>query len=408
MAFNTLLNGYVGGKSSYISKIEAFFDRSCNKYIEPFAGGAAKYFSHYNGEYKEEYINEMDANLASLYKCLAEESLREKVITRILELCERADDEDAKEKFYQYKDKMYSKGTKCSKDLIIGKPNEKMVEVAIATYMVYSQSFNCNAKSYYFKKDKLKYINETKKRLENAVERLKTVRSVTCMDGIEIIYEHKGEKETQMLIDWPYVGMYRRSKSLYFMEMANLYEHIEGAVAMADSQSAIVMCGYRCPIEGVPTIYDAILGEEWHCYKLADAVKHCMVVGKGEHKAEAGEFIWTNRVPERAKYYVSMKDYKENLTWNEYWERIKEACLRGKIEKKYILEYAETYRRIYDNITAEETKNVYDKIYADIDEKYDLQDGDLFDKDFINNIKEQIKAEKRKSKKAIKKECNHG
>ena len=46
MCVYNLLNGYIGDKAPYISKLRALFDSSCTKYVEPFAGGAAMFFGN--------------------------------------------------------------------------------------------------------------------------------------------------------------------------------------------------------------------------------------------------------------------------------------------------------------------------------------------------------------------------
>ena len=108
------------------------------------------------------------------------------------------------------------------------------------------------------------------------------------------------------------------------------------------------MCGYRSPREEIPTIYDAVLtGAEWRCFKIADAPSQCMVVKAGEKKAKATEYVWTNRVPERAGLYVSLHDYKEKMTLSEYWEKIYEAGRTGMLPPDEMLEYEYTYKKFF-------------------------------------------------------------
>jgi hypothetical protein len=177
---------------------------------------------------------------------------------------------------------------------------------------------------------------------------LKSCPLITCHDGVDIIKKYKDKPNIQFLIDLPYVGIYRKSSKLYKEEMPGLYEHIKMAQMISDSKAAIVLCGYRCKHEGVPTIYDALLtSDEWHCFKLANGYKKGKVVKKGEPKPKATEYVWTNRVPDRAKYYLSMVDYKEQITMEQYWNRIYTACTDGTIlDKKEILEYDGTYERL--------------------------------------------------------------
>jgi hypothetical protein len=124
---------------------------------------------------------------------------------------------------------------------------------------------------------------------------------------------------------------------------------VDGAKEMSEAKAAIVMCDYRAKQEGVPTIYDAILGEDWHCFKLADTYKKCEVLKHGDKRKKAEEFMWTNRVPENAKYYLSMKDYKENITLDEYWYKIRKAMEQKVIcETKEIGEYCAVYSNMHE------------------------------------------------------------
>lgn len=339
-----LLNGYVGNKAPYVNKIKALFDPTCTKYLEPFAGGAALYFSNYKGKYKKkEGLNDRNANIALLYMSLADEETREETIQAILSI-EKPDDEDiAKEQFRNAQKKMLKPYCR-ARDV----PKEKRAELCRDIFLVYSQSFNCAGKSYSRQKSNAKYKIEVKRNLMNAVEKLKDNTQIMNCDGIKLIEKVKSQSETQMFVDWPYVGLYRSSPKLYGTEMASLYEHIRGAYAIADAKSAIVMCDYRSQYKDVPTIYDAILGDDWHCFKLADTYKHCEVVTYGEHKSKAQEYVWTNRVPQNAGLYLLMDDYKEKITIDEYWEKIRYACENHLVPDKHIAEYCTTYESLYD------------------------------------------------------------
>lgn len=337
-----LLNGYVGSKAPYTSKIKALFDPTCTKYLEPFAGGAAVFFSNYNGQYEKEGLNDLNPNIALLYMSLEDEETREATVDAILSIRKPDDEDIAKEQFRRAKERML-KGYQKAKAI----PKEQWSELCKNIFIVYSQSFNCAAMNYSKQKSNAKYQMETKQNLMNAVERLQTAPQIFNLDGLKLIEKNKHKKEIQMYMDPPYLGLYRRCSTLYKTEMAGLNAHIDLAYTIADAQSAIVISGYRSQYKDVPTIYDAILGDEWHCFKLADTYKNCEVMKLGEHKNKAYEFVWTNRVPEHAGLYLSMHDYKENITLDEYWERIKFACNNHLVPDKHTAEYNETYQKLY-------------------------------------------------------------
>ena len=343
MSTFNLLNGYVGSKGAYVSKIKSLFDLSCTKYIEPFVGGGAIYFSHYNGQYREEVINDQNPNLALLYSALTEEETQNETIQKILEIEKDCDERTAREKFNNARKKLLSKNTALD-DI----PKAKWPKLAQNIFIVFSQSFNRSGKNYSKLDSDEKYRNKTKRNLHNAVARLSTHPMVLNEDGVEIVKRFKDDDKAQIFLDPPYVGLYRSNPKLYQNEMAGLIEHIRLIRDLAGSKSAVVLCGYRSEMEGVPTVYDILRSEEgWHCFKLKDSYKKCKVVKAGEKKPKCCEYVWTNRVPERAKLYISMKNYKEDITEEEYWEKVRLACKKGLIEDKQYREYADTYFELY-------------------------------------------------------------
>ena len=313
-------------------------------------GGAALYFSNYNGKYMNEWINELNPNIALLYNALADEETREETIQAILSIEKSDNTEIAREQFKIAKTKLLASNTK-----INCIPKTKWSEIACNTFIVYSQSFNIGAKSFSKQKKAEKYKWETRRNLLNAVERLKMQPKITQVDGLSVIDAVKDKEEVQIFCDWPYIGLYRDQSNLYINEMSGLYAHIVAAQKLKDCKAAAVICDYRSQHECVPTVYDAILGDDWHCYKIADTYKKCQVVQYGQAKRKAQEYVWTNRVPENAGLYLSLVDYKEKITMDEYWEKIREACINRRVKEKHILEYLTTYRKLYNG------KSLFDK-----------------------------------------------
>ena len=81
--------------------------------------------------------------------------------------------------------------------------------------------------------------------------------------------------------------------------------------------------------------------------EVKETVKKSQIVKLGHKKTGATEYIWTNHVPRRAAYYVSMHDYKENISWEEYWRKIKQCYIDGLISKKDYKEYCFAYSEFY-------------------------------------------------------------
>ena len=342
-----LLNGYVGAKAAHAAKIKSLFDPQCTKYGEPFAGGASIFFSMPYGKYKIEGLNERNNHIANLYKLLSQNDTCAEVKERILSLSKPDDECLAREQFERAS--KFIKGNDAAK-LLKCSDTELRINDAVNTFLVYTQSFNCSGKNYSSNKSDERYKNETRRNLLNAVERMQgsTELRICSVDGIALLeYDDiRNDEQRQLYIDPPYVGLYRDCNKLYQTEMAGLEEHIRLVKALAGCKCAVVLSGYRSQVEGVPTIYDAILGDEWRCLKLAETYKHCEIVKQGQKKRKAEEYVWTNRFPKAAENYFLQEDYKERLTMDEYWDRIKKAINSGAISGKEKREYELAYQKM--------------------------------------------------------------
>lgn len=342
MARYMLLPSYVGAKAAYVSKISALFDKQCTKYVEPCAGSGALFFSLYNNQYKEYILGEVNVNLLYLYQALIFDSTRDETVRKICELEKPENEGIAKEQFNEAKAKLLMHKRSDPTD-------EQIIQAAVNTYLVYSQSFNCGAKTYSSLKSNEKYMAEVRYSINLAAEKLRVVQpKLKCCDVRKLVPLYDDPK-VQMFIDPPYVGMYRDSAHLYQREMSELIKHILLAEKLNETKAAVVLCGYRSTIPDIPTVYDALLGDHWHCFKLADTFKKCKVVKVGEPKPKAEEYVWTNRVPEGAATYISMVDYKEKITIEEYWQKIRIACKNGLVGKKHKEEYINTYKSMYSS-----------------------------------------------------------
>ncbi|MBQ6441262.1 MAG: hypothetical protein IJJ13_01540 [Lachnospiraceae bacterium] len=140
------------------------------------------------------------------------------------------------------------------------------------------------------------------------------------------------EKETQFYLDPPYIGVCRANKGdNYAVDMSSLQSHYELASAIRDAKAAVVLSGYRAPQEGVPTMYDVVLGDNWHCFAIGDVKNNAVISSKGDKKPDVSEYIWTNRVPDHAKYEVVLDDCKESITMKSYIQHINNAINDGRI-----------------------------------------------------------------------------
>lgn len=346
MAKYTLLNGYPGSKAVYTAKLHMLLNKEADTYIEPFVGGGAMLLSLYKGRYKKEVINDKNIGIACLYKSLWEDERRDKVLEALLNIEKSADKVIAHEHWKEIKRYMTS-------EIKYSVFHEKdYVKNCINTFTLYSQSFNCSGTSYSPHKSPAQYKREIKRNLLNVAELLKGRNlEVHYKDGIELLSpEYLRNHNVQYFLDPPYVGMYCSSRTNYLVNMVELEEHIKMLKRIRNAKASIILCGYRPSVKGVPCIYDVFLSKAgWHCFKLKDTVKKSQVILKpGKQKDDAVEYVWVNHVPDDARYYISMKDYKENISWEEYWRKIIECYHNKLIDAIQMLEYCRAYDWFYN------------------------------------------------------------
>lgn len=341
MAVNSVLTGYVGGKGSLHWKIRAFFDPKCTEYIEPYAGGAAVYFSIPNYQYQKEWLNDRNPNIALMYYAIADPDTRTETVQRILDLEKPDDKNKAKRQFEAASKRLLDPNCYNITEKMKNMDKDTMISIAVATYLVYTQSFNKTGKGYSDLMSNLDYMGTTEQNIMKSANRLKTIRKVTNIDSLEIVKAKKEDEKTQLYLDPPYIGVCRANKGKnYAVDMSSLQSHYELASAIRDAKAAVVLSGYRAPQEEVPTIYDAVLDDDWHCYAIGDVKNNAVISSKGDKKPDVTEYIWTNRVPEGAEYEVILDDCKERITMKSYLHYINNAINDGRItNKKDIQDY---------------------------------------------------------------------
>ncbi len=345
-----MIGGYPGNKATYETVITAFFDKACKIYVEPFMGAGGVFFSMSNKRFEKEIINDLDPALAFLYKALNEEIYREKVVESILNVDKDDDEVKAKEKFnISKKNVQQIKNTGNSKLSELGYSQEYVSSMVADIHRMYNQSFNGAGTGYSKQKDSYQFKSTTKINVESVIPRLaKRKLVVGNVEAIEFIRKYKNNPNVQFYIDWPYVLQYRSGK-VYRTEMISLYEHYMYLNELKDAKAAVLLSDYRSSIEGVPTIHDAVLGANYRCIKIRECCNACQVVEEGEEKKEVTEFIWTNRIPETADMYCLLDDYRDDLTIDEYWRKIKVAGLKYKLPSLHMKEYNIAYMKLNDN-----------------------------------------------------------
>lgn len=327
----TLFPTYTGTKAQFPACYRALFDDSKSTYVEPCVGAGGMVFNISNGKYKMVHLNDRNLNLMMIYKCLRDKDLQEEFMKRLEEVQIPEDEKDAKEYFENLCKKMYWWSNRPER-------KEDILETATKTYLLYAISKNCNADEYSAKQAK-QFHDDIRMRLPNVMESLHENVILSGRNAIDIINRYKNDSTVQFFIDTPYVGIYRSNKALYKEDMLKLSDHVKLANSVRACKGAVVMCGYRSQIAGVPTIYDVILGSKFKCYKICEKPNGAVRVKKGQKKPRCTEYVWTNHTPEYAGMYMPLKDYRESMSVSKYWNIIMEKIGKGVIPKEHIKDY---------------------------------------------------------------------
>lgn len=354
MSSYNLFNGYPGSKAAWATKLTAMFNVDAKIYLEAFMGGGSIGLSLPKGRFEKEIINDKNFGIALLYKCLADENRRDAVLKALLSI-ERSPDKGIGKEIWNRAKKEYIYERKLSK-------KEDSMKNCVNAFTVYSQSFNSAGTSYSHHKSPDKYRKEVKRNLTKVVEVLKDKKNLEILseEALGLIHKYKDNPDVQMMLDPPYVGLYSCSRENYPVKMVSLKQHIEMLMELRNCKASVVLCGYR-PVDGIPCIYDAILSKEnWHCFKLSKTYNKAQILKLGDKRLPCVEYIWTNHVPERAGYHIELFDYKESITWDNYWKKIVECYQNGLITPKDMMEYCLAYEWFYEEYYGEAKELVSD------------------------------------------------
>lgn len=331
----TLLPTFTGTKTNFASKYMALFDSTKIKYAEPCVGNGGMYFNLPKGKYTKIALNDKNRGLFYVYKSLRDDDLKDEFIRRLNQIEIPQDKEEAKKYFDNLRNSLFYSGTKLTE-------REDILQVAVRTYVTYAISKNGNADEF-SERQAQNFKYDIERRLPNVIDSLEVKPMLGSIDCIEMIKRFADDSSVQWFIDSPYVGIYRTNKPLYKNELIKLEQHVRLAYAVRKCKGAVVMCGYRSKIKGVPTIYDAILGSKFKCYFICEKPNGAVRVKKGQKRPMCKEFVWTNHTPEYAGMYLSLKDYREKISVQKFWNVIMEKIRKGIIPKNQIREYESAF-----------------------------------------------------------------
>ena len=345
-----LLEGYIGAIEPVAGKLRYKLNPACTKYIEPFIGGGGLLSCISAGRYEREIINDKNIALANMYDLLANPDTCEEA-RNVLESIEKPDNEEEARKQYkeaiQFTGKYIEKCTCISDHIEFNEIGglEKRMKLLKAAYIKYTQSFNCGGQSYRKFGDNVKYQWGVKRNVDETIRRLHRVEVMSTLSG-NVIKDYINDAQAQLVLDPPFVGLYRRSQKLYDVEMSGLHQHILLAKYIAKAKASILLLGYRAP-DGLPTIYDAILSRQynWRCY-LVDQRSGPEVCKKGDKKYKNSLYVWTNTTPQTIDArFASQIDYKDELNEIDFWNLIADHILQGNMNEDDCLEYRKAFQK---------------------------------------------------------------
>jgi len=198
---------YMGGKFRYAKKIISFFPNNVTKYVEPFCGGAAIFFSVNKDAFEQLVINDLNKEIVNLFRCLQTD-------------------------FWKTYLAILFTSNNVNTDL---DSNDSYVRAA-SYYVLLTSSFNAQVHAGV-------YTSRSKFMPITIINRLITIRKhiekaeIWNIDGIECIEKNDDEK-TLFYIDPPYMI---KAASKYYLKSMNIEQHKELFDTLANIKGKFVL-----------------------------------------------------------------------------------------------------------------------------------------------------------------------
>ncbi len=332
--YSPALPGYIGNKWRARKVFWPIIPDDHEIFIETCVGGGSVAGAALMQPYFKKYVlNDANPNIAAVYKTLQDSKAAERVIRRMKDeeqelspILEQLDDEDEQR---AYAKELQERWSPLSFELDTASKDE-IEEAAFHTMLRYAGSFNGAGKG--MSRNTVYETNFIGKAIHAALEfsgYMQGENILVCnIDLNEIVDRYKDNEKAFIFLDTPYIGMYRGKTDLYYNEFSSLKEHAMICQKVHDAKAAVMMCGYRAP-DGLPTLYDHLLGANFACYYLGQYCKLSQYVDKGESKDTAEEYIWTNAVNPLVKYKMDIEDVmdprKGQLSLETFIREMREA-----------------------------------------------------------------------------------
>ena len=276
---------WYGGKQRMVPVIRWLLPEY-KSYYEVFMGSASLLLN--TARCEKEVLNDLDPDLACLMGTLADREKGQELMEKLFHL--------------EYGQAVFEDAKACA---MSGYAGLSKVDRAVKVYVQITQSFNNTRGSYRKGIPTWKYQRDILFDVPKAYKRLKGVE-VWNRNGIDVLAEIKGDKDTFVFADPPYRHELRgkSARKVYHCELPES-EQIRLLETIRDAECKIMLCGYKA--ESGPDLYDSyLLPHGWHCYKLMNVVKACQTK---REKDMAEEFIWVNyELPHCARYKISLEE----------------------------------------------------------------------------------------------------
>jgi len=288
------LGPYPGGKNNIPmqDKILALIPHDITKFVEPFAGSGS---ITYNLRWARYYhLNDLDSNMSNLHSVVTDSTMVDKLLGAI-EKCSFSKEE-------------FAKALERSKKA----EHSDKVEWAVDELLLMYCSFNVSRKDYCIKGS----VEKLKKRIKRNIGRIFAKSqnceiTVTNRNALDVLKEYceRGDKKTFGYLDPPYLDELISSKNPLYREVPSKDFHREMLSILQNAKCPILLSGYKAE-ETEKDLYCQYLDKEhgWVCLKLGDFHKS----SSGKKGSIGAEYVWLNyfdRLPENAKYFVSMKNH---------------------------------------------------------------------------------------------------
>ena len=267
---------WYGGKFYIVNEILKYIpEHQC--YVEPFFGSGQVFFK--KSKAMVEVINDIDLNVYSFFKVLADDSLFNEFIKKVYLLY-------AHRKIFEEQKK------------IMENDNANIVDKAVAFFYIVYLGFNakvyCNSYATGTERNKAMSFNSAKRRLFFAHERLRNV-FVECKDWKEVVKQYDSN-DTFIYLDPPYLQDVRKSFNDYQHEMSN-EQHQELVYILLTLKSKVMLSGYANPV------YEKLEQQGW---MRIDIDTYCWVTNAkytNGVKDKRIESLWLNYKPSELKLF---------------------------------------------------------------------------------------------------------